>query len=500
MASRAHLLLFFLLLDLFRDNVTHAAVQPLWLGALLNPTNADGTVAPQGSQQLAAFMMAVREINTKNDNVADDLLPNFELKIQLKSAYGYLGAVTKSSEFNNYGSLAGGRKVLAVVGALDDEETMSAARMLEANQTVHVVAESRASELSKGRDFPYKVRVAASESFCGMAMRTIIYGHFGYRRIAIFSTADYFSSQSLHALLADTVNMPFEVLIKQMVEPGWLDFSKEIDAVKATGAVVFVLLVDSDTAAALLVQGRRRGLFAQGTIVFLHDYAIDQHMIDIIHANSPNDDVDAILKGVYGFINDPAYSARKNAEFMQRWRANPSTKPSGGGCATATDDLTPGTPLYYASAHALDAQSNPAQYCAGFDFSTFPADGSTLNDFAPNVYDAVYAVARALHYLLEVKKVPYSGPTSGLTGGAIMDALINQTNFLGITNTVSFSDGDHVNGGVSVDRFGRGDREAGYTYNVLNYHSVDNGWVDVGRWDVEDDWQVCHFMLILACR
>lgn len=52
-----------------------AAYTNLYIGALINAFNADnGKVNEAGSHQLAAFVMAVNEINNKIDGVADDLL------------------------------------------------------------------------------------------------------------------------------------------------------------------------------------------------------------------------------------------------------------------------------------------------------------------------------------------------------------------------------------------------------------------------------------------
>ena len=62
------------------------------LAAYFKPLDDNGAPDPFMVQHLAAFLMAVREINNKSDGIADDLLPNTELVFVLKSPSGLIGA------------------------------------------------------------------------------------------------------------------------------------------------------------------------------------------------------------------------------------------------------------------------------------------------------------------------------------------------------------------------------------------------------------------------
>jgi hypothetical protein len=75
-----------------------------------------------------------------------------------------------------------------------------------------------------------------------------------------------------------------------------------------------------------------------------------------------------------------------------------------------------------------------------------------------------------------------------------MKALVGNVNFFGVTDLVSFSEGQLIQGRVTAEKFGFGDRDSGLTYRPINYNAAADefqNWVDVGRWDTEGDWQLC---------
>jgi hypothetical protein len=94
-----------------------------------------------------------------------------------------------------------------------------------------------------------------------------------------------------------------------------------------------------------------------------------------------------------------------------------------------------------------------------------------VNSYAPFAYDATYAVAHALHYLIEVRGV------STIVGSDLMDALIHNASFPGVTGTVAFFDGS-----ANSDRRYHGDRRVGVVYDVMNFQSSNEGLVRVARW------------------
>lgn len=532
---------------------TALAYTNIYIGGLFNAFDADKTVNRAGSHLLHAYRMAINEINSKSDGVEDALLPNHQFQYTVKPSHGFLESVTNSATLgiNHIGSAGAGTKILAVIGGLSDKDTISSTDMLAVDKTIQMSCTATSAELSNGRDYPYKLRTTASESFVGKAYQHVLLEDFKYRRIAIFSTAEYFSAQSLFSLLDEEVGV-FEVLSKQVLEPGYLNFKKEIHAVKATGARVFVLLTDAQTTAALMVQGRRSGLFDEGSIIFGHnDAVVDETLANIIKFD-PNEKVEDVMHGFMGLKYTPGHAVGDSTErgkaFMTRWRAQAPTKALFTGYSSSTTLTVSSTsfgavangmvvwqsgtlfstpitlsgctissgagscslspPLTLGSASSLEsfvacstAADGPGNYlfvrsdskeCAGLDFSQFPTNGTTLDENVGNAYDAVYAIAHAMDYLITEKSLGVTGITSDL----LMDASINHTKFDGLTNAVSFSNCQLVEGGCSEEMFGRGDRESGLRYDFYNYnHEV--GWIDVGRWDEDGNFQLCDERLLI---
>jgi hypothetical protein len=88
-----------------QDRPPHAMDAPpvvVKIAAYFKPMGDDGLPDPFMIQHLAAFMMAVREINNKTDGVSDDLLPNTEIVFTLKSPSGLIGAEVAVDETMNY--------------------------------------------------------------------------------------------------------------------------------------------------------------------------------------------------------------------------------------------------------------------------------------------------------------------------------------------------------------------------------------------------------------
>ena len=111
-----------------------------------------------------------------------------------------------------------------------------------------------------------------------------------------------------------------------------------------------------------------------------------------------------------------------------------------------------------------------------------PSDPVADNSYAPYAYDALYAIAHALHVLIEQR-----GATS-IDGDELMAALLQDVSFEGVTGRVEFYDsstGSSAGGGrrelqVSSTLY-RGDRRVGVSYSLLNYQG-DDALVNVGSW------------------
>jgi len=130
--------------------------------------------------------------------------------------------------------------------------------------------------------------------------------------------------------------------------------------------------------------------------------------------------------------------------------------------------------------------------CAGIrDFTAFNAE--TIDPGVPYVYDSVYAVARALHYLLETQHLTPNDTYP--SANDMMDTFINHVSFPGVSGNVSFSKGLYrVDGQPTVDLIGKGDRLAGHVFNLVKFSpdaSSAAPWVSVGTWGGDSIWKFC---------
>ena len=152
--------------------------------------------------------------------------------------------------------------------------------------------------------------------------------------------------------------------------------------------------------------------------------------------------------------------------------------------------------------------------CAGLNFSSFHGLISSaintniepigVDEDIGTCYDSVTAIAKALHVLLYNNTSKNGNSTYSLDEikaehGHLMEGLLRHVNFPGVTDIVSFSEGQLFHGQRTSNLFGRGDRYSGLTYRPTNYDATADdyeNWVDVGRWNTEGEWQMCddHLM------
>ena len=177
----------------------------------------------------------------------------------------------------------------------------------------------------------------------------------------------------------------------------------------------------------LLTQGYDMGLFREGTQIFgsghMTNSCLWQQMMPALR--------DVILKGYICVIPAFGMNISYNQGFVNRWRAQRSTiRTFCNGtvsCDQKRDDE--GQPVYVTDSG-----------CSGLTYNSFSDNGSDLAPYAPYSYDATYALAHALHYVLYVRKRPT------VSSSALANALQCNTCFQGVTGLVSFRYGDTITG------------------------------------------------------
>lgn len=477
------------------------AVDRIYIGGIFNQfyDDANSTVNYAGADNLAAFLMAVDEINDKTDGTDDWLLPDYRIEFDVEIGYGFKGAIDAAYGYDK------GLSINSVIIGIEHGkyETSAILQMLAVDKKVGVVCVDTDASLSKGSVYPYKIRTAASEASMGHVLQSLICEHFHYERIVIISTTGYYSTQSVFELLTEEY-CKFEILANVVVEPGYLNFERELHEAKATGALVYVMLVDHVTAAALMIQGHKYGMFGENTIVFGHEYIVTTKIENTMLLYQPSltsDDINVIMRSFFGVKIDPLYYVTHTTSgqgFRDRWydQANTLTPE----CSNRTDYN--GTHYLFSSAPVTVDITDPTwnEYsCAGLNtdysnFEDFVVDdyietNQTLSRHVGNVYDGVYALAHAYHSILYGENKSH---LNNITGDALMNELVNHTYFAGVTGDISFIDYLEVDGGASLEIFGRGDRKSGQVAILYNYDSsMSDKWFSVGRWESDGGFQIC---------
>ena len=456
------------------------------IGGIFNVWNEDTTLRRDGQEALAAFLLAIEEINDKTDGIYDNILQGYELKPAIGwDATDYVGAVKVAFDLDALKP----NPPVAIISSLTDATAIAVTNVLESVKAVHIITHATSAELSKGVDYPYKIRLCQCESFFGYVLQRALWDYFHYKRIAIFSTVEYFSTQSLHALTSfgsdtDTSKHHFQILYETILEPGE-DFTTQILDAKATGALVFVLLTDPETTASLLVDGKRLGLFPEGSSIFCHSQSASSKTIANLQALDPDHDPDYYFAGFMSFQPAPNYGLQVTdfgKSFASRFKTHPRTYNS-------TNPAFCDAKRDYRQRQIFTRSSYP---CGGLDFTEYASGAKTMDDYTGYVFDAVWALAFALHDILITQGISKSNFDAN-SGELLMRSFMD-VHFVGATDEVSFSQGLRVHGKVTSQKLNYGDRETGFTYLPVNYNPAADeigNWAPVGRWDAKGDWQLC---------
>lgn len=142
---------------------------------VINPSNVS-QLNLQQAQSMAAFMMAINEIN---DNA--NLLPNFELRVVVRSATDdfsgavraaeYLSLDAEFQKFINPSSMyvSGTNKgVDVVIGAGSNIETTGMNQFFNGREIVQVHTVANDPQLQVGANYPYKIATVPTSSFGGV--------------------------------------------------------------------------------------------------------------------------------------------------------------------------------------------------------------------------------------------------------------------------------------------------------------------------------------------
>jgi ABC-type branched-subunit amino acid transport system substrate-binding protein len=350
----------------------------------------------------------------------------------------------------------------AVVGSGNDEETSASHMLLQGYNVMQLHTRAMNVEFGNGLKYPFKIQTTPVDSFQGMVLQNIICKEYQYHLVTVFATNDDLGTK-LAMESTDGTYCNVQKLSVHFVRPGTTDFSEEIQIAKDAGASVFFIFADPVTTGYILYRGYTAGLFHSGTQIFSTKSIISNKTWSMI----PSNFVPSIMKGIIAIEYLPSYSLFTNYSFANRFQKQPSTV---GSLCYKRDDYN--SSLY----------RSQSSICSSLKFSQFSKNGSNIAPFASHAYDAVWAIARALHKL-KLKGI------SNITGGALHDVLVKNVSFVGATGSFEW-----YGGMPNFGYYAAGDREVGHHYRVVNFNEQlykqskgTSGWATVGVWSVEDE-------------
>jgi hypothetical protein len=142
-----------------------------------------------GVRRFTSFYLALKEINDKNDGVADSLLPHTNLTFAFRdskrsSGDAFFGALELGTEvFNNQG-------VSAIIGAASSGPSKSAGLVTAQLQIPQISYSATSPDLSDGQQYSYFLRTPPSDAYEGEGIADMLRNFMGYTKIATVNSQD----------------------------------------------------------------------------------------------------------------------------------------------------------------------------------------------------------------------------------------------------------------------------------------------------------------------
>ena len=144
----------------------------------------------------SAFIMAVNEINNKNDGIFDDILPDVHVRYGVRdSLHTFQNSVLAAIDLTQKQFLPHG--VDALIGAGDNSVSEALAAILTGTNTPQISYGSGATELSHSNVYPTHLRLYPSDAYQGTAMVQIMGNVLKFKRIIIFASTTSLGSDSI---------------------------------------------------------------------------------------------------------------------------------------------------------------------------------------------------------------------------------------------------------------------------------------------------------------
>jgi hypothetical protein len=415
-------------------------------------------------------VQAIRELNDKDDSVADELLPNTKLLFAIKDSACDASVSLAAASFLT-GNAFHGEGVSAIIGADCSGASVTAAQVAGGTRVPIISGSSTSPVLSDGIAFPYFLRTIPSDAFGAAAMVDLLLGLWNYTSAALVHSTDAYGSGAADAFAQTASASGLTVRTTQSFRQNSASFFHPIQALLQGGGRVIVLICQANDGARFLREAFGQGLGGEGYF-WLGGDALAGSGLWESDLTLSSDIVlrHRVFKGFFALAPDgqQVNSTMYQGYFARRRQLSPIIS-EGELCSSETDD---DGNLLWAADH--DHNESTSVQCTGIELSR---DGL----YDTYGYDAVFAIAHALHDLIEVQNV------TEIVGSELLESLITRVRFEGVTGTIGFYD-------ASDDQFRlyHGDRRRGVSYTLYNWQplpqrrrlaaSGGQGFVAVGRW------------------
>jgi hypothetical protein len=448
-------LLLVLLCGLLHVAQAQTAPKEIYLGGIFAPVSPQGVLSLDQQEHLAAFVMAVNEINDKTDGVHDDLLPDTVLKFAAQNGPTMKTAatnfITLSESFDNKG-------LFGVVNSLPPTEGMYVVQLAVNMLIPNILSVTNNGELNEHSTYPYMTKVVALESHQGYATQKLLcsYGPttkfaFGlslaeedieaYYEFAYSFIVDYFSGECANPILG-----------LMAVRTDTTDMSIAVAQAKAFGARYFLLLLPAYQVAALLEQGYAAGVFTDETVII----TTNRGSTNITDYFSDGTDIANVMTGFFTMEYLPNYNMNRTLlarEFANRWRNQPSHAGEYVGGRWVCDNSTDDDGNFY----LYQTTVNGTTLCTGLNFSRYEETGLNIQPYTALTYDATFMMAKAVDSLITLGW-DYTDPD-------VLQYQLTSMFLDGVTGHVNLTYGQYYN---QLDT--QGERLSGLVYSVQNFN------------------------------
>lgn len=453
---------------------------PFLLGAMFSRTDINGKVYALGNVLLAAFILAVNEINNRTD-----ILPNTPIKISVRDSRLDSNQAVTQTLYLAANAFGNGVGVNAVIGPITSGDSITSAVVAQAFELTQISPAATSPQLSYRKpNFGFFSRTVPSDSFQGQAIADLI-AYYNWRKVCVVVSNDSYGNglaNSFSARIKNYKNIQIFVASVGLNLPSYQNVFSLFANDYCRIWVLFMLEID---AGVLIENGYNSNIFVEGTQIIGGDATLDSGLWQNISAAN----VPKVIKGLMGFLPSFPITQKRGLEFVRSFIDQPSTVGNATACDTTKDD--DGNYLYQTLVSPNKFQ------CLGVNFSTFNSDGSNFQPYTGYAYDAVYAAALAAHSMIYLQKElnPIYWSHVGLNTH-YYDTLMN-VSFQGATGLVKFSPSNTTDG----TNYPEGDRLTDIFYTLYNFQpnaylqdpSGKSGLVRVGFWTPSLGMRVCSF-------